>query len=159
MNYRKYKYGSGIYKTPLHVKVKSKVKSEEPNSSFKSCTTCNIENEENIERKEQSSSFRSCALHNIKKDTQNLDISFIRWITPRLEYYLNTAGKSVNLEYDIIPFKCEHEAKLYNIKGYLEEIVGVFNDYLSKNDIDKYFANKIRRARHLLAEILPYLWW
>lgn len=159
MNYRKCKYGSGIHKTPRHVKVKPKVKSGEPNSSFRSCTTCNIKNKEDVERKEQSSSFRSCALHNIKKDTRNLDFSFIRWITPRLEYYLNTAGKSVNLENDIIPFKYEHEATLYNVGSALEEIIGVFNGYLSKNNIDKYFSNKMRRARHLLAEILPYLWW
>lgn len=159
MNYRKYKYGSGIHKTPLHVKVEPKVKSEEPNSSFRSCTTCNIKNEEDIERKEQSSSFQSCALHNIKKDTWDLNLSFVRWITPRLEYYLNTAGKFVDLESNMISFKYEHEAKLYNVGGALEEIISVFNEYLSRNDIDTYFTNKMRRARHLLAEILPYLWW
>lgn len=95
-------------------------------------------------------------LKKISNDCWNLDISFIRWLYPRLKTYLKEGGKCIDLNY--YRFNIDDEEKTQ--KEWILEMIGLCEYLLDSNKwLADDYVNKMRRLGRIWAEVMPCMWW
>lgn len=93
------------------------------------------------------------------RETWNMDHIFIEWLYSHLMMYLETGGKTINLDYHKFTF----DGTEYTQREAIDYILNACKKYLLCDDV--YCGNtgeiipNVQKAVKLFAEILPAMWW
>lgn len=97
----------------------------------------------------------------ISRDCWNLDLSFYKWLQPRLKCYLKEAGKVIDLDF----YKVEYNGKTYTQRECIERMIEILDVYFSKRKV-YYFGDDPKETIEIQDELLVLwskvchiMWW
>lgn len=100
--------------------------------------------------------LRKREIKKMDRDCWNLDMSFIKWLEPRLKQYLKRGGKVVDLTY--------HKFVVMEVEKTQEEWINemiLLCDYLlnDNNWCNDGYKYKMHYLCEIWAAVMPAMWW
>lgn len=100
--------------------------------------------------------IRKREIKKMDRECWNLDMSFIKWLEPRLKLFLKRGDKFVDLTYYKFVIRGNEKTQ----KEWIDEMISICQ-YL--NDDNKWFEDEYADKMHYLCEIwtelMPVMWW